>query len=204
MQLKIEGFDAVRRELAAIGRQMPYAASVALNTIANKTQAEIRGTLSGNFMLRRKTFIERTIYREPGVDFATKSRLQAGVGVHPERDMLAKHEEGGSKRPIQGTRLAVPVNVPRTAAGIVKAAYRPKALRGNPRVFRIDPPGGDPLIAEQLGRGKNARVRVLYALKRAVWLKPRLNFHATATRVIDREWEGAVRAGIDKALATAK
>lgn len=204
MNLKIDGFDDARRELAAIGRQIPYAASVALNTIANKAQADIRSRLPGNFMLRRPQFIANTIYRQPGVDFATKTRLQAAVGVHPTRDMLAKHEEGGSKRPTRSARLAVPVNVPRTGAGLVKAAYQLKALRANPRVFRVDPPRGDPILAEALGRGKNARIRVLYTLKRAVWLKPRLQFHETAERTIAREWEGAVRAGIAKAIATAR
>ncbi|MCU0648055.1 MAG: hypothetical protein MUF00_08675 [Gemmatimonadaceae bacterium] len=204
MKLTIQGFEPVRRELAAIGREMPFAASVALNAIANRTQAEIRRTLPGNFMLRRKRFVERTVYREPGVDFATKTRLQAGVGIHPERDVLTKHEDGGSKRSRDGGRLAVPVAVPRTAAGLIKAQYRPKALRGNSKVFRVDRPGADPIIAEQLGRGRNQRVRVLYTLKRSVWLRPRLNFYATAERVIDREWERAVRDGIDRALRTAR
>lgn len=204
MKLTVPDSTALKRDLAAIGRQAPYAASVALNTLANAAQRDIRAQLPGHFMLRRPQFIANTIFRQPGVDFATKTKLQAAVGIHPTRDMLAKHEEGGSKRPLRSARLAVPVNVPRTGAGLVKAAYQLKALRTNQRAFRVDPRGGDPVIAEQLGRGKNARIRVLYVLKRAVWLKPRLQFHETAERTIERDWEGAVHAGIARALETAR
>lgn len=204
MKITVPDSTPLKADLAAIGRQAPFAASVALNQLVNAAQRDIRNRLPGNFMLRRKSFIERTIFRQPGEDFATKTRLQAGLRIHPERDVLAKHEDGGSKRAREGRHVAVPVAAPRTAAGIVKEAYRLKALRGNPKVFRVDRPGGDPIIAEQLGRGRNQRIRVLYLLKRAVWLKPRLGFHETAAATIDREWERAVRDGIDRALRTAR
>jgi hypothetical protein len=207
MKLTISDPGPIKASLAAIGRQAPFAAATALNTLANKVQSDVRDQVrGGNFVLRRPSFILNTIYRRPGEDFATKTKLQAGVQIHPERDQLAKHEEGGSKRSLKGGSLAVPVNVPRTPAGLIKNAYRPKALLAGsrPKAFVVRPPGRDPIIAEELGRGKNARVRVLFTLKRSVWLKPRLKFHETAQRSLDQHWQPAFEAAITKALDTAR
>lgn len=200
MRLTIKGDQTVRASLQAIGRQAPYALAVALNGTANAVQREIRDSLDGRFQLRRREFIEKTIYRGRATDFATKTRPVATVRVHPERDVLAQHEAGGAKTPINGRSIAIPTaNVRRNKADIVTTANRPRALLAKPNVFRQ----GD-VILKATGRGKRRKLQALYLLHRMVRLRPRLGMIATAEQVVPLVWEREATAAITRAIQTAR
>lgn len=95
--------------LSGIRSQIPYAASVLVNNLANDGQSAVRAALAGEFHLRRKDFVERTIYRDPKRDFATKANLSATVRVNPERDFLGKFEADQTKHSRAGRALAIPI-----------------------------------------------------------------------------------------------
>lgn len=126
--LNPEEFKKVQNLLSTLGAKARFGASVGLNRTANEVQDEVRKGLSGQFTLRRKAFIENTIYRKPREDFATKDNLKAGVRINPERDVLAKFEDGGSKTPREGKSIAVPLGARPSPTSIVPQRYTLKAL----------------------------------------------------------------------------
>lgn len=85
-------------------------------------------------------------------------------------DILAKFEEGGTKRPREGRHLVVPIEVRRTKTGVVSRVQRPRAFQfrevgqsivGLKRTFII------PGVGIFQRRGKR-NVRLLYGFESAV------------------------------------
>ncbi|WP_434480975.1 hypothetical protein [Gemmatimonas sp.] len=200
MNIRISGDTAVRQQLQAIGKQMPFALSVALNGTANAVQQAVRGGLGEKFTLRRRTFVERTIFRDRATDFATKTKPQATVRVNPSSDFLAKFEKGDTKTPRDGRSIAIPtVNARRTKSDIVTTANRPRALLDKPGHFRF----GDVLYATK-GRGKRQKLIALFVFKRSARIRPRLGMEDTAGRVVPDVWELQASRAIERALSTAR
>ena len=202
------GTDHQRQAMADIKKQAPFAMSLALNRTANAAQTEIRSGLSA-FTLRRKEFVERTIFRTRGVDFATKAKLQASVRVNPARDFLAQHEEGGQKAPVSGQHVAVPLPAVQEAAGqpVIPKRLRPSGLRLNGQVRKVVTPSGVFLVRNRLGKGRGRlegwRTEFLYSLKKSVPIRPRLRFHENAQKAIDNQFVVIALKAIDEALGSA-
>jgi hypothetical protein len=197
-----QGATSASNSLKTLGKQMPFALATALNRTANAAQKDIRQNMSssGMFQFRRKAFIESTIYRDKATDFATKTHPQASVRVHPQRNFLAKHEDGGTKSPSSGRSIAIPSDgVRRNKNEIITKAQRPAALLGK-RGYHRD---GD-VIYKSTGRGKAKRRTALYLLRRAVKLSPRLRFVSTAETTITKEWSSIALKAVQDALDTAR
>lgn len=206
---EIRGMPDVRKALSEIGRQAPYALSVGLNAAANDAQRAIQDSLASRFTVRRAQFVRNTIFRQRGVDFATKANLRAVVRVNPERDFLVQHEEGGQKVAMSGTHVAIPLpTIKPTAATVVPKRLRPGALRGTGQIRKITTNSGTFLVRNRPGRGKGQltgwRTEFLYQLKRSVPLRPRLGFIDTASRTVDATLVRRVLEGIDRAMASAR
>lgn len=192
------GLNETAEGLRQVKKQMPFALSKALNDTANAAQKDVRASLAQHFTLRRKAFIENTIYRKPGEDFATKRSFVAGLRVNPARDVLLKHEDGGAKTPISGRALAIPLSgTRRNKADIVTRSQRPNALRGKPGVFRVKD-----MLFKRTGKGARRKLLALFLFRRSVPIKPRLGFEATSERTIERQWVPIAENAIERALAT--
>jgi hypothetical protein len=202
--IKVRNEQAAHRLLVDIRNRAPFAVALACNKVADGVQAEVRKGLGSRFTLRRKLFVEQTIYRNKATDFAKKDRLQAIVRVNPERDFLVKHEDGGDKGPRSGLHVAIPTTKVRPQfSQVVKANLRLSALRGQSNVRKITTNAGTFLVRDVKGRGKagrGARTDFLYALKRSVRIRPRLRFLDTAGRVVDRNAVPDMLKAIDEAL----
>jgi len=205
--IEIRQSAEVTAALRNIGRQAPFALSLALNRTANEAQREIRRGLSA-FTLRRKEFIERTIYRGVG-DKATKASPFASVRVNPARDVLAQHEEGGQKTAKFGTNVAIPLPAVRQLAGspVIPKRLRPQGLRMNEKVRKVVTPNGTFLVRNVAGKGRGRlngwRTDFLYRLKPSVPLRPRLGFHRSAMKAINAHWSRLAFEAIDEAVTTA-
>lgn len=187
----------VTESLAGLSRQMPFAMSKALNDVANDAQRSIQDTLAQHFILRRPDFIKRTIKRNRE-DFATKEKLVAVVRVDPQRDILAKFEDGGTKTPQSGKAIALPTEaVRRTKAQIISKAQRPRPLIASGKAFSK----GGRLIM-RIGRGVGALLRTAYVFKRSVKIPKRLGFVETANKAIDAHWIRRAEDAIARAIAT--
>ncbi len=200
ISVNVSGADHARQVLQKVARQMPFAMSLALNKTANAVQQAVRDELPGRFTVRRNAWLKNTIYRNRGTDFATKSRLQAIVRIHPDRDVLAKHEAGGTKVPTSGQSLAIPTaNVRRNRSDIVTKANRPRALMANPKVFRQED-----TLYRATGTGKRRKLIALFRFVRSARIRPRLGMQQTADRVVPDVWERMAREAIEQALRTAR
>lgn len=233
-QIVVAGLEDVEAMFARLPENAKFGASVGLNRTADEVQAGIRAGLQGKgFTLRRKTFVEQTIYRKPGEDFARKDQPEmfARVRIHEERDVLAKHEEGGQKRPRQGRVVAVPIGARPTKDALVPAKYTLKALFFNQqsrwsqvktiattksktarrrllkRSVASDvtvTPDGRVWLTE--GRGKSRRSTLLWVFKKATWVPPRLKFEETgraiATNRLRPNVEGAIEIELTRGLST--
>lgn len=142
MMIKVDGMVELNELVAQLPRKTLFAVSMGMNRTMDEAQDAIRKRAASKFTLRRKTFVEQTIWRRPGLwphgDFANKDNPHsAAVRVNPDRDFLAKFEEGGSKRPRGGgvggagdkdRALAVPVGARPSKGAVVPTKYTLKAL----------------------------------------------------------------------------
>lgn len=87
---------------------------------------------------------------------------------------------GGTKRPVRGGALAIPSkNVRRNANGAVLKGQKPRAL---PRTVRK----GD-LIFQAQGRGKNSKLKLMYAVRTSGRIKPQVPFYSEFDRLYRAE-----------------
>lgn len=171
----------VKEALRSLHRdQVPYALAQAINKTGVQGQEKVRDRMAREFTQRRKTWMDRSIKIGRG-DFATKQKLRAIVkvetpGAKDRSDVIAKFEDGGTKRPKDGRRLAVPDEVKRTGKGVISKTQRPKAFdfeligtgpdgtqvfRGKKKTFMVKRPDGTGGIYQRTGRktGKRGRRR---------------------------------------------
>lgn len=219
----VTGLDQVTAYLAEARGQLPFAQSLALNRLANTIQREIQQTLPGHFTLRQAQFMERTIYRRPGIwpagDNAHKTSLTAAVRINPARDFLAKFEEGGTKQrqgggalllptlrlssPMLIIRRTDPLHQSKLPGALMRSGrVRTKGVKGTTGVFIRDR-GGRKYIVQRTGPGPQD-TRLLYTFRPSVPIAPRLGFIATAAATFERAWAEEYHTALDKALATAR
>lgn len=140
------------RSLREVMRQFPYALSLAINDTAEQFQEVERRHLLDVFQARRPKWVRDNVKIRRG-DFAHPKRgLRAIVrmeapGKSADRtDVLAKFEDGGTKTPRDGSRLAVPAEAKRTPRGII-------GKRGRPKSFDFTPMGGKTRSARHVYQG---------------------------------------------------
>ena len=229
--VKMEGAEAVLALLAKLPANAKFGAALGMNRTMDEAQTAIKAGLSSRFTLRRKSFVESTVYRKPGVDWATKDKLEARVQVNPDRDQLAKFEEGGTKSPRSGKALGVPVIggarptkgalVPdkfklkaiffgqqgllaqaRTIAGTKKQSSRNTLLRASVKKYA----SLNGKVFEIIGTKRAPRLKLLWVFKPSVRIAPRLGFVKTGREVIERRAEanvsGAIEVEITRGLTT--
>lgn len=193
-----------------LSKQAPFAVSLGINNVMKLGQQREIAHIRGAFTLRRPQFIERTIKI---LQFANKRTLTGVIGIDPTRDVLAKFEDQGIKRPTSGSALAVPIQVKRGKTDIVVKRMRVRALelrpvrsktgkvtlKGKYGTFTVKTPQGGAIL-QRTGKGQ---VKVLYAFKRSVPLPKNLEFTQQIVSAVD-EWPRIMGEAWDHAVRTAK
>lgn len=197
------------RFLRTTARQIPFATAKAINDTLKQAQEAVRHGIEQRFTLRRPQWVLRTVKINRG-DFATKRKLEGKLQIDPNRDVLAKFERGGIKRPQEGRHLAVPIEAKRTGSGVVSRAQLPKKLEfrqlpggqivGRKKTFLVRGVG----IFQRYGRRAASKVRMLFAFVRQVPIPPDLRFVETARAVVRRRFDDNFRKAWDFALRTAR
>ena len=190
--------------LQRVSQQAPFAVSLALNKVGNHAQSAVRDGIKRTYTLRREQFVLNTvkINRE---DRATKTKLDTTVRIDPERNILAKFEDGGLKQARGGRHIAIPTtNVRRTKTDVVQRSQRPRTLldskaAGKGKVFKT--PAG---IFRRIGSRGASVVRALYLLRDVVRIRPTLNFKRNATDAVQRTWRDEMTAAFIKAEQSAR
>lgn len=225
LTVSVEGLDQRVEGFSVLEQQMPYAISRGINATLDDAQREVRAHLhDGTFLLRRPEFIERTIYIGRD-DRARKDRLSGTVRVNPDRDFLAKFEEGGDKRPETARSIAVPV-FKQQSPGLIISRGDPLFLkklmasldRTGAAQGRVGRRRGAPkrLLQQKVYLVKNARgtfvierisptqTRVLYSFERSVPIKADLRFGPIALQTAERTWEANMGRALEEAIASAR
>jgi hypothetical protein len=218
LEVRVQAHRA-ERLLGALAGQLPFATSKAINETAKDFQKVQRRHMLEAFVVRRRTFVERSVKIKP---FANKRRLEATVSIDPpggkaRADILAKFERTGRKRPRSGKHVAVPIAVRRGKTGVISRRQRPKAfgfrthrtrtgrlqLKGQRRTFILRG-SHTPGIYQRVGRGRGSRIRLLYTFKRSVPIDARLRFIENARRTINKRFVPNFRAALQHAIRTAR
>jgi len=225
--ITLKGVDELKAELARVKGQLPFTTSLALNRVANKMQGAVKANLASHFTLRRRPFIEGTVYRRKGTwpsgDNSSKASLTAALRINPERDVLVKYEEGGTKVSQSGHRLAIPLirmlgnrnlvigrssryslkDMP-TLAGASATSIK-RAKRGPQTTFYATQTrkAGSTIIWES--KGARTPPKPIWLLRPGgVPIAPRLSFHDTVQRTFDAVWVAEFARALDQALRTEK
>lgn len=200
-----------------VKRQLPFATSKALADVALEFQKRQRGHHGKIFTLRRRDWAEKNVKIE---HFPTKSELFARIAIvapgDPSRsDILGKFQEQTQKR-ARGGSIAIPAEAKRTKADIVRKGERPKAFNfrteggrtvGDKRTFIVPlrRQAGARGIFQRVGKGKGARIRMLFFLKPgAVPIDPDLDFYEIAMETVRTTWSEKFDRRLREALSTAR
>ncbi len=214
----------VSRTLMLIFRdQVPFAASKAINDVLKQAQRAQQSSMSREFTIRRRVFMERSVKIKP---FATKKTLQGTIRIEPpggrERAAIwTRHELRGRRVPVEGRTLAVPIKARPSKLALVKKGMRPAAFafkrvatrarteiyKGRKRTFMIRKADGSGVILQRRRRGRSGTfvgARLLYRLVPSVPIEPRLQFRDTIDRVVRQRFAPAFRRAFLEAIRTAK
>jgi hypothetical protein len=204
--------DGAIAHLKNVARQIPFIEHKAVDATSKDAQKAVQDSLSAHFILRRETFVRRTIKH---LQFSRKGTPTAIIGVDPQKDFLAKFEAGGAKIARSG-RLAVPIEARKGKASIVPPALRPGGLGA--KAFKIKGRSGKELLVTRVGKAAGTkrkkagvvashhdpRLKVMHVLQPSVPIRPQLHFVETARRVATQRFPINARAAMERAFRTAR
>jgi len=216
IRVRVDSSMASRRLISLYRDQVPFATSLAINETAKKVQAAQRILLLERFRIRRPWVLH-------GVKIVQWAKKQFGlrkavIRIAESHDFLEKFEEGGTKTPRDGGRLAIPDEVRRGKNDIVPRSQRPRAFNfkpigrgakaetfaGDKRTFMIRTQWGTGGIFQRVGRRKNARLKELFTFARQARIPAKLDFKKTANEVVRRVFAGEFRRAFAIATSTKK
>ena len=182
---------AARRFHHAGSGQVPFALANSINNGLFDARREIVGTtFPASFDVRNRSFA-RAAFR---VEKASKGALSGSLYDRLGRGHLAKHAEGGVKRPSSGS-LAIPsrrIAKFRGARGIAKGK-RPRAFK-NTRTIRV--------TSEGIFRGEGGRLVQLYFFAPQARLTARFPFYPVFEREVVMGIRKAFPMQLRRALAS--
>lgn len=188
-------FDDFARQAQGLGgriNQVPYALSLALNeTVKDARLKIINETWPKAVTVRNKTFMRAALQTR----FASKTNLRVEIYDSLKRGSLSLHASGGVKK-ARGGALAVPArSVPRTGKGV------PDRLRPRNLSRKVVKNG---LIFQAVGRGKNARLRLMYRLVSSATIKKDVPFYNDFARYMAEGARVRFPAAMARAMRTAR
>lgn len=178
--------------------QVPFATAVALTKTAQAAQKKIQEEIPNRFRVTKKWWLKQ---QPTGVKIepATKKRLWARVFTKAYFADL--QEEGGTKKPTRGSRLAVPTERVRAkknrkSGGVREVIDRPKTFFGKTKTGKT---------ALYRRRTKNSHpVELLYVFSPTARIQKRFRFKETAAAVAKRQFNRIFIQQMIRAIRTAR
>jgi hypothetical protein len=193
--IKLE-FDFADMERAALNvgaaaDQIPFALALAMNRSADVTRnLLIQQTWPGHIQSRNKSFIAASLTTREAR--ASKQSLSVEIYDKLDRGNLQLQAKGGTRSPLGGSNLAIPLSsIPKSGRG-VPARLRPKNL--GTRAFRK----GDALYT----RDAKGRLRLLYTLRPSANIPKRVPFYEDFATSMQRELQRTIPLAVAQAMAS--
>jgi hypothetical protein len=175
-----------------------FGTAVGLTKTAQEGQTTVVSALKATFTLRGTWFEKNNRF---GIKIKPATKDDLSSEVRTLADWLQIHEEGGIKKARDG-RLAIPTDdVRRNKRLIIPRNMRPKGLAG--KVFVLQTKKG-PVLAQRITRGKRKGVVILYGLEGSARIRKQSTFYGPIKKVVERQLNKNIEAGIQKALDTMK
>ncbi len=191
--------DAARRDLDGLRRQIPFAISYALNDVAKRAKAEQTAGIFERFRIKPRAAarVRSTVQMTP----ASKSNLVAKL---TERDpWLVQHETGETRTPGDVySSIVRPVSDRAKRVGVLRGLNTPAAVLAKPTGFVRTLKTGKVGVFRRKGKGR-LPIELVFALEREASLPRLLKMGATVGGVVEKHWEDAFGAALERAMATA-
>lgn len=212
MRIRIDDSDVQAGYRRMVDQQMPFIIAETINGLMLDAQKEVVRGIHARFKVREAGLIRRTVKIRK---FAKKRDLSTDFALDGKgADILAKFEEGGTKRPVEGANLAIPQDVKANRAGLIIHRNRPRALIDARKAFLIRTPRGG-VILERYGRktskkrrrtdgGSGRKTRILYLLRPRVKIDDRLEFIDTVTKTFTIRFDRQFDLAFTRAMRTAR
>ena len=178
-------FSAFERQAARIGlieKEVPFALANAMTRAAQKTKDAIaRDTWPSHVKVQSPGFIRRALEVDPALarDFRAGKGMRAAIYAADKYGYLQRLAVGGIKRSAGGS-LAIPSKrVKRNSNGAVLRGQKPRNLKRTVRK-------GD-LIFQAEGKGKNSKLRLMYAVRPQARINAQVPFYSDFQRLMRAE-----------------
>lgn len=187
LNFDFSAFDRVASRMGSAADQIPFAISVALNKAAQTTENRLADeTWAKHVQVRNRGFLRAALR----IERSNKRNLRVAIFDHLQRANLTLHDKGGIARAKQG-RFAIPTKRVRKGSKGVVQSQRPGQLAR--KVVK------NGLIFQATGKGKNARLQLMYTLQATNKVKADVPFRADFKRFMEDE----ISREFPKALAQA-
>lgn len=202
MQISITSdFKKAQKALGRMSKQVPFAASLAMNKTAESIQSVEKRKIQSD--LDRPT---PAVVKSIRVQRSSKRYLNAAVFVLPAiSNFLHYQVEGGTRAP-RGRTEAVPVKIRLNKYGNIPARRQNKIakLLARPDTFSGTVRGVPGIYQRGRGRMRNKKVKLLLAYENRISYRPRFPFYRYAQTTLNRVWRRQFNNAIARALRSAR
>lgn len=188
----IRDFKRAAIDMHAALDQVPFALAGALNNAVEGARSDIINTTWPRHVTVRKANFLNAALTTSG-ERATKNRLRVVLYDRLGRGSLKLHAQGGTKRPLR-SKLAIPSKAVSRGANGVISSQRPANL--SRKVVKKN------LIFQASGRGKGARLTLMYKLARVAQIKRDVPFYEDFQRAMASRIHAEFPKAMAKAMAT--
>lgn len=183
--------EKVAQDLGAAIDQIPFSLALAMNEAADVTRKFlITQTWPQHVNARNSSFIAASLTTKDAK--ANKYSLAVEIYDRLNRGHLEMQARGGTRTPIDGSNLAIPLStIPKGARG-VPARLRPRTM--GTKAFKM----GDGLYT----RDKKGKLKLLYILRSSTAVPKRVPFYEDFATSMSRELQHSLPKAIARAMST--
>lgn len=209
MDVNIDFNDFVRGLDDLAKRQVPFATAKTLTDVAKLGQMGVRRKTREAFDLHTDFIPSQVVITPAKTADAKSGKARAEVRGTDKIGFMTIHEDGGTRRPIKGTALAIPTftaqkKIPnlRTRTGRIRPKFMPKRLlegwpQGTNRGFTED----GLLFAKKSKRGE---VMPMFDFERSAEIDARWGFEEEVRQIVGLQASSLFRRNLLMAMASSK
>lgn len=201
MQLKIQSdIDKAIKALGVMKKQVPFAASVAMNQTVVDIEKVEKGAMRRELDNPRPSTVKAV-----RISRSNKRSLKASVFILPAVDRFMRYQVVGGTRPPRGETEAVPFNIKLNKYGNIAGRRQGKIskLLARPDTFSGTIKGVAGIWQRGKGRNRSA-VTLLAAYENSTTYQPVFDFYRHASRTASARWPRNFNRAIRSAIRTAR